>query len=288
MIILKGLAELGFTRWLNFVRKGLMWEEVLPSRARLASDLWTFEAPRRRYERTSGGNRVEQEMSEQIGNWDELELALLDLDEGAMVLEELDGFIAGLLVCPELIPPGEWFARAMGLSKSQPSPFTGLDHANDVLGLVMDYYNDVATTLERHPERYRPRFPVDEHSGDVIWELWMEGFGAAADLRYQAWGQLIDVGGPPARAGVALALLTDIISGESYMDEEEAGRLRGNAQETIRTSILVLHAHRLATQKPVADFADQPNPFASSRKVGRNEPCLCGSGKKYKRCCGRN
>lgn len=24
-----------------------------------------------------------------------------------------------------------------------------------------------------------------------------------------------------------------------------------------------------------------------SRKIGRNEPCPCGSGKKYKRCCGR-
>jgi len=23
------------------------------------------------------------------------------------------------------------------------------------------------------------------------------------------------------------------------------------------------------------------------RKVGRNEPCICGSGKKYKHCCGR-
>ena len=26
---------------------------------------------------------------------------------------------------------------------------------------------------------------------------------------------------------------------------------------------------------------------AGSRKVGRNEPCPCGSGKKYKKCCGR-
>ena len=25
-----------------------------------------------------------------------------------------------------------------------------------------------------------------------------------------------------------------------------------------------------------------------SAKVGRNEPCPCGSGKKYKKCCGRN
>jgi SWIM/SEC-C metal-binding protein len=29
-----------------------------------------------------------------------------------------------------------------------------------------------------------------------------------------------------------------------------------------------------------------PRP-ASSQKVGRNEPCPCGSNKKYKKCCGR-
>ena len=23
-----------------------------------------------------------------------------------------------------------------------------------------------------------------------------------------------------------------------------------------------------------------------NKKIGRNEPCFCGSGKKYKRCCG--
>ena len=28
--------------------------------------------------------------------------------------------------------------------------------------------------------------------------------------------------------------------------------------------------------------------IAVSNKVGRNEPCPCGSGKKYKKCCGRN
>ena len=26
----------------------------------------------------------------------------------------------------------------------------------------------------------------------------------------------------------------------------------------------------------------------TERKVGRNEPCPCGSGKKYKNCCGIN
>lgn len=28
--------------------------------------------------------------------------------------------------------------------------------------------------------------------------------------------------------------------------------------------------------------------IAVSNKVGRNEPCPCGSGKKYKKCCGKN
>ena len=35
-------------------------------------------------------------------------------------------------------------------------------------------------------------------------------------------------------------------------------------------------------------FSDEPEPIRRSRhKVGRNDPCPCGSGKKYKKCCGR-
>jgi hypothetical protein len=30
---------------------------------------------------------------------------------------------------------------------------------------------------------------------------------------------------------------------------------------------------------------DRPDPVKSAAKVGRNDPCLCGSGKKFKRCC---
>ena len=31
-----------------------------------------------------------------------------------------------------------------------------------------------------------------------------------------------------------------------------------------------------------------PEAPAPKAKVGRNEPCPCGSGKKYKHCCGKN
>ena len=32
----------------------------------------------------------------------------------------------------------------------------------------------------------------------------------------------------------------------------------------------------------------QSGTIRKGRKIGRNEPCPCGSGKKYKMCCGRN
>ena len=33
-------------------------------------------------------------------------------------------------------------------------------------------------------------------------------------------------------------------------------------------------------------FSEPPQSDALSSKVGRNDPCICGSGKKYKKCCG--
>jgi preprotein translocase subunit SecA len=37
------------------------------------------------------------------------------------------------------------------------------------------------------------------------------------------------------------------------------------------------------------DGSDKPRPVRrAAQKVGRNDPCPCGSGKKYKKCCGMN
>ncbi len=38
----------------------------------------------------------------------------------------------------------------------------------------------------------------------------------------------------------------------------------------------------------VQSTAPRPQPYVGTGKTGRNEPCPCGSGKKYKKCCGRN
>ena len=36
------------------------------------------------------------------------------------------------------------------------------------------------------------------------------------------------------------------------------------------------------------DGSDKKRPVRITKKIGRNDPCTCGSGKKYKKCCGRN
>jgi hypothetical protein len=38
---------------------------------------------------------------------------------------------------------------------------------------------------------------------------------------------------------------------------------------------------------PELPWAEPPRPRVSTGKVGRNDPCPCGSGKKYKKCCGK-
>ena len=121
----------------------------------------------------------------------QLEQELLALGDDAMLLEELDGFIAGLLVCPELIKTSEWLPVVWGSEEKDEPAFNSLDHLNRVLGLVMEHYNDVARTLMERPNRYGPRFAVDKRHNEILWEIWVAGFEKAVKLRPSAWQKLL-------------------------------------------------------------------------------------------------
>ena len=43
-----------------------------------------------------------------------------------------------------------------------------------------------------------------------------------------------------------------------------------------------------ASAKPAEDNLPAQPVVRDAQKVGRNDPCPCGSGKKYKKCCGAN
>lgn len=216
-----------------------------------------------------------------------LEQELLALGEETMLIEELDGFIAGLLVCPDLIRPSEWLPIVWGGDGDDQTPaFDNLKHANRVLGLVMDHYNGVARTLMEYADQYSPLLPVDERNGDILWEIWVEGFAKAAKLRPAAWQRLLDGDVDTAAAMRGMLALVDL----ACTDQRRAPRDKLlTAPGNIAQWIVRLDAWRRANHRPIQGAAPAPPPsFASPQKTGRNAPCPCGSGKKYKRCCGLN
>jgi uncharacterized protein len=215
----------------------------------------------------------------------QLDEELLALGEETMLLEELDGFIAGLLACPELISPSDWLPIVWNEESSGQQPvFEDLGHANRVLGLVMEHYNSVARTLMERPDRYSPLFSVDTRNGDVLWELWIEGFEKAVTLRPAAWKTLLDADLDTATAMSGMLMLADVAHGEKEVKDRDA--LLVAAPDKIADWVVTLNEWRLANTEPAHN---DPRIVAVPRKkVGRNEPCPCGSGKKYKKCCGLN
>ncbi len=206
------------------------------------------------------------------------------LGDDTMLLEELDGFIAGLLVCPDLISPNEWLPVIWNTDHE--APFDDVDHANFVFGLIMDHYNDVVLTLMNQPERYRPLIPVDRD--EILWEVWIEGFVEAIKLRPEAWHRLLDADSDTSEAMLGMLALAEIVAGNEDLPQELADKLTQCAQDLIPGWVVTLNNWRLANTPPASTSEQTSSGVASGRKVGRNEPCPCGSGKKYKKCCGLN
>lgn len=76
-----------------------------------------------------------------------------------------------------------------------------------------------------------------------------------------------------------------------------SGSMSGEWKRDLRAPAPFLDSTAL-TPQPAPKPAQNPQPLsnqlgakrnaAAFAKVGRNSPCPCGSGKKYKRCCGVN
>lgn len=218
----------------------------------------------------------------------QLDNELLALGEETMLIEELDGFIAGLLVCPDLIKPSEWLPIIWGQDSDDPQlTFDNLDHINRVLGLIMQHYDTVARTLMERPDRYSPLFAVDERNGDILWELWIEGFDKAVKLRPAPWQELLNTDADTATAMRGMLTLIDVARGDERVAAQDRNDLTTTAPDNIPRWITTLNAWRLANHQPMQGTAPMPCPsFTSPKKIGRNDPCPCGSGKKHKRCCG--
>ena len=213
----------------------------------------------------------------------QLDEELLALGEETMLLEELDGFIAGLLVCPDLIKPGEWLqCSGIGIAPISSRP---LDHANRVLGLVMEHYNSVARTLMERPDRYSPLFSVDTRNGDILGAV-DRGLREAVELRPRAWQKLLNADADTATAMREMMSSLKLAATINTCHERRL-MLNTTVPDNIALWVVTLNAYRLASYQPMPGI-DTRMSSAPAKKVGRNDPCPCGSGKKYKKCCGLN
>lgn len=219
-----------------------------------------------------------------MSEWDHLdvlgEFLLSDaVPDNSMGLSDLDGFLTGILVGPELIMPSEWLPHVWD---GEEPIFESTEQAQEILGAIMKRYNDIVRSLDGHPDELNPIFWQSVEGDVVIADDWAEGFLEAIDLRREAWMPLV-------RDTMAGILLMPILA--------LCGDKKGDPLLPIDPETGAEIAAKVPGMIPVCVFAirdfwrERVNQSAQSEylfKVGRNDPCSCGSGRTYKKCCGAN
>ena len=124
----------------------------------------------------------------------------IPVERDGMTLAELDGYVAALIVCPEMIPPSEWLSVVWGGEGA----FADIEQAEELIDAVMGHYNRVARELAEGPEAYAPVLEIDPNSDEVLWEPWVDGFERAMRLRADAWEEIVLSDDEDAAASVTL------------------------------------------------------------------------------------
>ncbi|HEY4530097.1 MAG TPA: UPF0149 family protein [Luteimonas sp.] len=212
-------------------------------------------------------------------------------------LEALDGFLTALAVSPSHVPPEEWQPVVWG---GKPPRWDGEEEARGVEELLMGHFN-MCVARVRHDDSDLP-----DHLAPLMWlpedpeltgedalhedELdvgadWAQGFFSAVMLREAEWDAWLDAHDWIEDIFDALDRLA---SGEAINpDDPTAEAMPVDYRERLGIVIDIagmmadLNHHRVEALTP-------RTPIRADDGPGRNEPCPCGSGKKYKKCCGLN
>ena len=213
-------------------------------------------------------------------------LHALPIQNMPMTLSELDGYVTGVLASPDMISPSEWLPHVWG--ETGEAAFGDQKTAEETIGAVMAHYNSVADAITRRLW-IEPIYEIDPNSDETMWEPWIDGFTRAMGLRPDAWSNLLDAADEETQATLIFMMaLQDIYTGNSKFTEEEIDEIDLEAPDLIPNCVAtILHQSRpaLVGQAP----ANLPGQLSQAGpRPGRNDPCTCGSGRKYKQCCGRN
>jgi uncharacterized protein len=86
----------------------------------------------------------------------------------SMELSDLDGFLTGIVVGPELILPSEWLPVIWGGHEPE---FETETEMRTVLGTIMGRYNEIIACLDAEPENFDPIF-MEGPEGEIIASDW--------------------------------------------------------------------------------------------------------------------
>ena len=151
----------------------------------------------------------------------------------------------------------------------------------------------MARSLDRRFAGYPPRHledPDSEIKRQAIWGIGYLGLASDAprlepffeddEFREDAlFAYALSIPGDTSRGRIR-ALLNKI--------EDVAGGFRADEETLVQIALdqrLMLHRMKPVFFPDDDEVEEEPQPVTSS-KPGRNDPCPCGSGKKYKKCCG--
>jgi len=213
---------------------------------------------------------------EELNDLDEL-LADLPAD-GAMNIEALDGYLAGLLLTPGRsladVPGADWLpviwggdpgpspagaqavprgdAAALGSGpagghrEGDNAPFASGKQRKKVVMLVLRHLQSIATAWEQRPQAWEPIFSVaDGEDEDVEYadaEDWAVGFLMAVDLAPEAWAPWFE----GAETAALLAPIAALGEPDGALAEGSA-QARDEASRAIPDAMLALWALRQNT-----------------------------------------
>ena len=209
-------------------------------------------------------------------------------EDGAMNLEELDGFFAALHCCPELVLPSEYLPEVFGSDDLDSEDlFVNEEHAKLMLGLIMDHWNTVGNAFCTK-EFFLPLL-LEDDQGKARGNDWAIGFLRGVWMRRDTWREILE---DENKAGwfvpiFALAHENDpdpeMRPYKDLVTEEQKENLLAGVSAAVTAMYRYFEPHR---KREAAGMRKRATPRRREPRIGRNDPCYCGSGKKYKRCCG--
>jgi uncharacterized protein len=206
--------------------------------------------------------------------------------EDAMNVSMLHGYFTALAIGPVTVMPSVWLPLIWG-EGGNPKLQT-LEQAQHVVELIMRYYNQTIQTFMETPQEFQPL--IFEYEVDGKWvvavEDWCVGFSLGVSLGEDAWNSLIE---NEESSGMLAPIVA--FSMEGALDEVPEGPMpddvRKNLISLLPEAVQAIHAYWLPTRLKIASgLTAETVPLGGRSKTGRNALCPCGSGKKYKKCCG--